>query len=38
MTDVLELRNRCLELFKVASKNGVPEIWLMGQRLLPPPG
>jgi len=37
-TDALELRDRCLELFKVASKNGVPEIWLMGQRLLPPPG
>ena len=35
-TDALELRDRCLELFKVASKNGVPEIWLMGQRLLPP--
>lgn len=34
--DALELRDRCLELFKVASKNGVPEIWLMGQRLLPP--
>jgi putative transposase len=37
-TDALELRDRCQELFKVASKNGVPEIWLMGQRLLPPPG
>jgi transposase InsO family protein len=36
-TDMLELRDRCLELFKVASRNGVPEIWLMGQRLLPPP-
>jgi putative transposase len=36
-TDALELRDRCLELFKVASTNGVPEIWLMGQRLLPPP-
>jgi transposase InsO family protein len=35
--DALELRDRCLELFKVASRNGVPEIWLMGQRLLPPP-
>ena len=35
-SDALELRDRCLELFKVASKNGVPEIWLMGQRLLPP--
>ena len=36
-SDALELRDRCLELFKVASKNGVPEIWLMGQRLLPAP-
>jgi transposase InsO family protein len=36
-SDALELRDRCLELFKVASTNGVPEVWLMGQRLLPPP-
>lgn len=36
-SDTLELRDRCLELFKVASTNGVPEIWLMGQRLLPAP-
>lgn len=36
-SDTLELRDRCLELFKVASRNGVPEIWLMGQPLLPPP-
>jgi putative transposase len=36
-SDVLELRDRCLELFKVASRNGVPEVWLMGQRLLPTP-
>ena len=36
-SDALELRDRCLELFKVASRNGVPEIWLMGQRLLPAP-
>lgn len=35
--DGLELRDRCLELFKVASRNGVPEVWLMGQRLLPAP-
>ena len=35
-SDALELRDRCLELFKVVSKNGVPEIWLMGQRLMPP--
>lgn len=36
-SDVLELRDRCLELFKVASTNGVPEIRLLGQRLLPAP-
>lgn len=36
-SDALELRERCLELFKVASRNGVPEIWLMGQKLLPAP-
>jgi transposase InsO family protein len=36
-SDTLELRDRCLELFKVASTNGVPEVWLMGQRLLPAP-
>lgn len=32
--DGLELRDRCLELFKVVSKGGVPEVFLMGQRLL----
>ena len=32
--DVLELRERCLELFKVTSRNGVPEVWLLGQQLL----
>jgi putative transposase len=31
--DELELRDRCLELFKVVSKNGAPELWLLGQRL-----
>lgn len=31
--DTLDLRDRSLDLFKVVSKNGVPEIWLMGQRL-----
>lgn len=36
-SDLLELRERTLELFKVVSRNGAPEIWLMGQRLLPPP-
>jgi transposase InsO family protein len=34
--DELELRDRCLELFKVVSKNGTPEIWLLGQRLSVP--
>jgi len=32
--DPLDLRDRCLELFKVVSRGGVPEVWLMGQRLL----
>lgn len=32
--DGVELRDRCLELFKVTSRNGVPEVWLLGQRLL----
>lgn len=32
--DLLDLRERCLELFKVTSKGGVAEGWLMGQRLL----
>ena len=31
--DALDLRDRRLDLFKLVSKNGVPEIWLMGQRL-----
>ena len=35
--DGLELRERCLELFKVTSRGGVPEVWLLGQRLLGPP-
>ncbi len=34
--DDLELRERCLELFKVVSKNGTPEVWLLGQRLTVP--
>jgi hypothetical protein len=33
--DLLDLRDRCLELFKVTSRAGVPEVWLLGQRLLP---
>lgn len=36
--DELELRERALELFKVVSKNGVPEVWLLGQRLNVPLG
>jgi transposase InsO family protein len=32
--DLLDLRERCLELFKVTSKAGVAEVWLLGQRLL----
>lgn len=35
--DDLELRERCLELFKVVSRGGVPEVWLLGKRL-PVPG
>ena len=35
-SDLLELRDRCLELFKVTSRSGVPEVWLLGQRLLGP--
>ena len=34
LSDGLDLRHRALELFKVVAQNGVPEIWLMGQRLL----
>ena len=31
--EVLDLRERCLELFKVVSENGVPQVWLMGQKV-----
>jgi transposase InsO family protein len=34
-TDLLDLRERALELFKVVSRDGKPEIWLLGQPLLP---
>ena len=34
VSDMLDLRDRCLELFKVTSRGGVPEVWLLGQRLL----
>jgi len=37
ITDGVELRERCLELFKVISRGGVPEVWLLGQKLLGPP-
>jgi transposase InsO family protein len=30
----IDLRDRCLELFKVTSRGGVTEVWLMGRRLL----
>lgn len=32
--DFVDIRERCLELFKVTSTAGVPEVWLLGQRLL----
>jgi len=35
--DGIELRDRCLELFKVISRGGVPEVWLLGQKLIGPP-
>lgn len=33
-TDLLDLRERALELFKVVSRDGKPEVWLLGQPLL----
>jgi len=35
-TDLLDLRDRALELFKVVSRDGKPEIWLLGEPLLAP--
>ena len=32
--EALDLHQRCLELFKVVSQGGVPEVWLMGQKVL----
>jgi len=32
----VDLRERCLELFRVTSRGGVPEVWLLGQKLLGP--
>ncbi|MEK7355929.1 MAG: DDE-type integrase/transposase/recombinase [Bdellovibrionota bacterium] len=31
--DGLDLRDRSLEFFKVVTRNGVPEVWFMGQRI-----
>ena len=31
--DVLDLRDRHLELFKVVTENGTPQLWLMGQKV-----
>ena len=36
--EALTLRDRCLELFKVVSQGGIPEVWLMGKKLLGPQG
>jgi putative transposase len=36
-TDLLDLRDRALELFKVVSRDGKPEVWLLGQPLLSAP-
>ena len=33
-TDLLDLRDRLLELFRVTSRDGKTEVWLMGRRLL----
>jgi putative transposase len=33
-SDMLDLRERVLDIFKIVSTNGRAEIWLMGQRLL----
>lgn len=33
--DTVTVRDRRLELFKVVSVDGTPEVWLMGRRLLP---
>ncbi len=32
-TDLLDLRDRALELFKVVSIDGKPEVWLLGHRI-----
>jgi putative transposase len=33
-SDAFDLRDRCLDLFRVTSKAGVVEVWLLGQKLL----
>ena len=33
--DALSLNRRPLDIFKVVACGGVPEIWLMGKKLLP---
>jgi transposase InsO family protein len=33
----LDLRERALDLFRVVSRGGQPEVWLLGQRILPTP-
>ena len=33
-SDMLDLRERCLELFRVTSRGGIPEVWLLGKKLL----
>lgn len=37
-TDPLELATRTLELFRVVSHKGRPEVWLMGQKIFELPG
>ena len=32
--DLFDLRERCLDLFRVTSRAGVPEVWLLGKKVL----
>ncbi len=32
--DALDLRDRCLDLFKVTSQDGVVAVWLMGKKIV----
>jgi hypothetical protein len=34
--EALSVRDRCLELFKAVSLDGVPEAWLLGTKLVLP--